>query len=75
LTDHIKKLLEVTCPNHAYPKRHKLNGCTMMKNYMTSVCLVKGKKPEEDPGGKATTPIPGEEADMSIYSRPVPHES
>jgi hypothetical protein len=47
----------------------------MMKNYMTSVCLVKGKKPEEDPGGKATTPIPGEEADMSIYSRPVPHES
>jgi hypothetical protein len=26
-------------------------------------------------GGKAATPFPGEEAVMSIYDRPIPHES
>jgi hypothetical protein len=30
-TDHFKKLLEATCPNHMYPIRHKLKECTMMK--------------------------------------------
>jgi hypothetical protein len=44
----------------------------MMKNYMTSEALTKGKKPEGDLGGKAT-PIPEEEAVMSIYGGPVPH--
>jgi hypothetical protein len=32
--DHFEKLIEVTCPNHAYPVRHKLKECTM-KSYMT----------------------------------------
>jgi hypothetical protein len=69
------KLLEVTCPNHAYPVRNKLKECTMMKNIMTSRALSKGKKPEGEPGGKAVTPFPGEEVVMSIYGGPVPHES
>jgi hypothetical protein len=55
--NHFKKLLKGTCPNHAYPIKHKLKECTMMKNNMTSWSLTKGKKPEGDPG----------EAVMSIY--------
>jgi hypothetical protein len=58
-TYHFEKLLKVTCPNHAHPVIHKLKECTMMKNYMTSGALTKGKKPERDPWGKATTPFPG----------------
>jgi hypothetical protein len=65
----------VTCLNHAYPVRHKLKECSMMKNYMTTRDLARGKKPEGDPGGKVTVPFPEEEAVMSIYGGPVPHES
>jgi hypothetical protein len=39
----------------------------MMKNFMTSGALAKGKKPEGDPGEKGATPFPGEEAVMTIY--------
>jgi hypothetical protein len=35
-TDHFKKLLEATCPNHTYPVKHRLKECTMMKNYITT---------------------------------------
>jgi hypothetical protein len=34
-----------------------------------------GKKPEGDLRGKAAAPFPGEEAVMSIYGGPIPHES
>jgi hypothetical protein len=74
-SNHFEKLLEMTCPNHAYPIRHKLKECTMMKNYMNLGALAKGKKHEGDLGGKATAPFPREEAVMSIYGRHVPHES
>jgi hypothetical protein len=47
--DHVEKLLEVTCPKHAYPVRHKLKECSMMKNYMTMRAFTKGKNPEGDP--------------------------
>jgi hypothetical protein len=33
--NHFEKLLKATCPNRAYPIRHKLKEYTMMKNYMT----------------------------------------
>jgi hypothetical protein len=56
--DHFEKFLEVTCPNHAYPIRHKFKECSMMKNYMTTGALAKGKKPEGDPAGKAAAPFP-----------------
>jgi hypothetical protein len=74
LNDHFVKLPEATCPSHASPIKHKHKECTMMKNYMTLGALSKGKKPEGDPRGKAAAPFPGEEAVMSIYGRPVPHE-
>jgi hypothetical protein len=44
----------------------------MMKNFMTSGALSKGKKPEGDP---CMAPFPREEAVMSIYGRPIPHDS
>jgi hypothetical protein len=47
----------------------------MMKSYMTSETLTKGKKPEGDPGGKAATSFPREESVISIYGRLAPHES
>jgi hypothetical protein len=74
-TDHSKKLLEVTSPKHAYPIRHKVKDCSMIKNYMTTGALTKGRKSEGDPGGKTIAPFPEEEAVMSIYNRSILHES
>jgi hypothetical protein len=48
-----------------------LKECSMMKNYMTTGALAKGKKPRDDAAGKATAPLPGEKAVMSIYGGPV----
>jgi hypothetical protein len=36
VTNHFKKVLDVTLPHHAYPVRHKLKECSMMKNCMTT---------------------------------------
>jgi hypothetical protein len=65
----------VTHHNHAYPIRHKLKECSMMKNYMTTWAFTKGKKSEDDPTGKAAARFLEEKAAMSIYSGPAPHES
>jgi hypothetical protein len=73
--NHFEKLLEVTCPNHTYPIRHKLKECPMMKNYMTMGDFAKGKKPEGDSVGKATAPFPEGKVVMLIYGGPTPHES
>jgi hypothetical protein len=68
-TDHFKGLLKEAYPNHAYPIKHKLKECGMMKNFLTSGALAKGKEAEGDPGGKGTTPFPGEETVMMIHGR------
>jgi hypothetical protein len=70
--DHFKKLLKAIFPNHAYPIRHKLWECTMMKNYMTTWAFTRGKKPEGDSTGKAAAPFIKEKVVMSIYSGPTP---
>jgi hypothetical protein len=67
LKDHFKKLLEVTCLNHTYPIKHKLKERTMMKNFVTSGALSKGKKTEGDQGGRGATPFLGEEVVLMIY--------
>jgi hypothetical protein len=74
LTDHFKKLLEETYPNHTYAVRHKLKDCSMTRNYMTTGTLTKGKKPKKDPRGKAVAPFPREKAVMVIYGASAPHE-
>jgi hypothetical protein len=61
------KLLKVTYPHHAYPVKHKLKDCTMMKKFMTSGAFSKGKKPRGDPDGKRVPPIPGEAEIMTIF--------
>jgi hypothetical protein len=57
----------VTWPNHSYPIKHKLKNYTMMKNFMTSRALSRGRKPEGDPGGKDAAPTPGEVSVMTIF--------
>jgi hypothetical protein len=47
-SEHFEKLLEAAYPNHAYPIKHKLKECTIMKNFMTLVALSKAKKPDRD---------------------------
>jgi hypothetical protein len=39
-TDHFEKILEETCPNYAYPIKHKLRDCGVMKNFMASGSLT-----------------------------------
>jgi hypothetical protein len=34
-TDYFKRLLEEACLNHAYPIRHKLKDCHMIRSFMT----------------------------------------
>jgi hypothetical protein len=50
-----------------YPIKHKLKECTMIKNFMTSGTVSKGKKPVRDSGGRGATPFPGEEVVLEIY--------
>jgi hypothetical protein len=47
LTEHFERLLEEACSNHAYPIKHKLKDCSMMKNFMTS--FTRDREPKEDP--------------------------
>jgi hypothetical protein len=51
LPDHFKWLLDEAFPNHAYPIKHKLKDCGVMKNFMTLGLLTWDKEPEEDPSG------------------------
>jgi hypothetical protein len=56
--DNFEKLVEAACPDHAYPIKHKLKNCDMVRNFMTSRSLTRGKEPEEDQGRKGMTPPP-----------------
>jgi hypothetical protein len=64
------RLLEEAYLNHAYPVKHKPKYCGMIKNFMTSGFLTRGKEPKGDLGGKGATPFPGEEAVMTVYEPP-----
>jgi hypothetical protein len=66
--DHFEKLHKAACSNHTYPIKYKLKNCTMMKNFMTSGALSKGKKPDEDPGGKCVASFPEEAVVITIYN-------
>jgi hypothetical protein len=56
--DNFEKLVEAACLDHAYPIKHKLKNCDMVRNFMTSRSLTRGKEPEEDQGRKGMTPPP-----------------
>jgi hypothetical protein len=34
--NNFKMLLEEVCPNHAYPVRHKLKDCGMMRSFLST---------------------------------------
>jgi hypothetical protein len=67
LTDHFKKLLEETCPNHIYPIKHKFRDYDMMKNFMASGSLARGMEVDEVPDKGDMMPFPREDAVMMIY--------
>jgi hypothetical protein len=48
LTDQFERLLEEECLNNAYPIKHKLRDCGMMKKFMTSRSPTRDKEAEGD---------------------------
>jgi hypothetical protein len=67
-TDHFEKLLEETCLNHAYPIKHKLKDCGMMKNFIASWSLTRSMKVDEVSDEGHTTSFPREDTFMTIYN-------
>jgi hypothetical protein len=65
--DHIKRLLEEACRNHAYPIRRKLKDCGMMGSFMTSGFLTSGAELDEGLDGSDTTPFSKENTVMTVY--------
>jgi hypothetical protein len=65
--DHFKRLLEQACLNNAYPVRHKLKDCGMMRTFMTLGSLTWGTELDEDPGRSDMMLFPGENAVMMVY--------
>jgi hypothetical protein len=47
--DHFERLLKGAFLNYAYPVKHKLKNCDMMKNFMSSRSLTRGMELKEDP--------------------------
>jgi hypothetical protein len=66
-TDHFKRLLEEACPNNAYPVRHKLKDCGMMRSFMISRSLSWGAELKKGSDGSDTMPFPGENAVLMFY--------
>jgi hypothetical protein len=72
-TDHFKRLLEEAYPNHAYPIKHKLKDCDMMRSFMISGSPTQGTKLNEDLGKSDTMPFLEEDAIITVYGgRPPP---
>jgi hypothetical protein len=74
-TDHFKRLLEEVCPNHAYPIRHKLKDCVIMRSFMTSRSLTWGTRLDEGPDRNDATSFPEENAIMTILKGHLPSRS
>jgi hypothetical protein len=66
-TNHFKRLLEESCPNHAYPIEHKLKDYGMMRSFMTSGSFTWGDEHDEGPDGSNTAPFPEENAVMTVF--------
>jgi hypothetical protein len=71
--DYFKRLLEEACPNHAYPVRHKLKDCSMMRSFMTLGSLTWGAELGEGLDVSETMPFLEENAAMMVY-RGHPHQ-
>jgi hypothetical protein len=72
--DHFKRLLKHAWPNHAYPVRHKLKDCDMMRSFITSGSLTLGLELDEVPDRTDTMPFHEENTVMMVYGGcPPPH--
>jgi hypothetical protein len=71
-TDHFKRLLEETRPNHAYLVRHKLKNCGMMWSFMTLGSLTWGTESSEGPNGSDAAPFPEENDIMMVLGERPP---
>jgi hypothetical protein len=67
--DQFKMLLEETCPNHAYPIKHKLKDYGLMKSFMTTRSLSRGMEVDEAPIEGNAAPFPREDAITMIDGR------
>jgi hypothetical protein len=65
--DHFEKLLEETCPNHAYPVKQKLRDCGMMTNFMALGPLARGMEVNKVSDEGDTMSFLREDAVMTIY--------
>jgi hypothetical protein len=65
--EHFKRLLKEAYPNHAYPIRHKLKDCGMMRSFMMSGPITWGAKLNEGPNGSDRMSFPEENAIMMVY--------
>jgi hypothetical protein len=65
--DHFEKLLDATYMHQAYPMKHKLKDCTMLKKFMMSGAPSSGSKLGRDPRVKSAAPIPREAEVMTIF--------
>lgn len=54
-------------PEPHVPVKHKLKDCNMMKNFMTSGSLTRGRELEEDLGRSNTMPFPRKGIVMMVY--------
>jgi hypothetical protein len=66
-TNHIERLLEEACANHAYPVKQKLKDSDMMKKFMISGSLTQGMERDKDPGESDSMPFLGEDVVMTVY--------
>jgi hypothetical protein len=73
--DHIKRLLEVVYPNHAYPVRYKPKDCGMMRSFMTSGSLTWGADPDGGLERSDAMPLPEENAVMTVLRGCLPSGS
>jgi hypothetical protein len=66
-TDHFKRLLEGAFPNHAYPARHNLKDCSMMRSFMTLGFFTWGAELNEGSNRSDMMSFPEENTVMMIY--------
>jgi hypothetical protein len=74
-TYHFRRLLEVACPDHVYPIRHKLEDYDMMKSFMISGSFTQGIELNEDSGGSNTIPFPEEDSHDGLWWWPPTREA
>jgi hypothetical protein len=75
-TDHFRRLVKEACPNHAYPIRHKLKDCGMMRSFTPS-CPLPGVRSSMKTQVEVIRRLsPGKNVVMMVYGgRPPTREA